>query len=270
MPSYDSARSRFRLAQDHLTLLSHMAGGAPLPAGYSTTAAELQLSGLVSEAGEVSLQLTPLLKTLAAPVVAISAEVIGQQGTLHHGLAVGETYVFSHESWPGQREVEYAQVEPKLLVWSLALLVNLRQADALDVGVPYIRTTIGAMDAGLTALASGPTDGDAPERVQRALAEAGNLAEPALSLLSHLLIELRAHWRLTSAWHGPDDEQPTVAVRGFGIWDCGPLGYWHRESPSEPVHEGEVGPDSPLVLRPIGSKRLWVMLADLLPGEDDR
>ncbi|MFJ3976488.1 hypothetical protein [Streptomyces sp. NPDC090021] len=269
MPSYDSARSRFRLAQDHLALLTHMVSGEPLPAGYGAAAAELQHSGLVSETGEVSVQLVPLLETLAAPEVAISAEVIGQQGVLNHGLVVGETYVFSHEEWPGQREVEYAQVEPKLLVWSLALLVNLRQADALDVAVPYIETSIGTMDAGLAAL-DGPADDDAPERVQRALAEAGNLTEPALSLFSHLLTELRVHWRLTSAWHGRDGGQLTVGVRGFGIWDCGPLGYWHRESPSEPVHEGQVGPDSPLVLRPVGSKRIWEMMADLLPGESDR
>ncbi|ARF73895.1 hypothetical protein B7C62_17720 [Kitasatospora albolonga] len=270
MPSYDSARSRFRLATDHLTLLSHLAGGVTLPAGHSTAAAELQHSGLVSEDGELSVQLVPLLETLAEPVVAIGVEVIGQQGTLNHGLVIGQEHVFSHETWPGQREVEYAQIEPKMLVWSLAQLVNLRQTAALDVGVPCIETAIGVMDAGLAALdgpVHSPAYGDAPERVQQALREAGNLMEPALSLFSHLLLELRAHWRLTSAWHGQDDTRPTVGVRGFGIWDCGPLGYWHRESPAEPVHEGEVGPDSPLVLRPIGSKPIWEMLADLLPDE---
>ncbi|MFB7913763.1 histidine kinase [Streptomyces sp. NPDC056061] len=271
MPSYDSARCRFRLAKDHLTLLSHLAGGVPVPAGYGTTAAELQSSGLVSEAGQVSVQLVPLLETLAEPVVAIGAEVIGRQGTLNHGLVIGQEHVFSHESWPGESEVEYAQVEPKLLVWSLARLVNLRQSDALDVGVPCIETTIGVMDAGLTALGSGApsADADTPERIQQALAEAGDLTEPALSLFSHLLLELRVHWRVTSAWHGQDDTQPTVAVRGFGIWDCGPLGYWRRESPAEPVHEGQVGPDSPLVLRPVGSKPVWEMLADLLPEKEE-
>ncbi len=96
------------------------------------------------------------------------------------------------------------------------------------------------------------------------------LADPALSLFTHLLVELRSHWRLTSAWHSGDEAQPAVAVRGFGVWDCGPLGYWHRESPAEPVHEGEVGPDSPLVLRPVGSKSLWEMMAGLLPGQGDR
>ncbi|WP_240136178.1 hypothetical protein [Streptomyces sp. MUM 178J] len=271
MPSYDSARSRFRLGKDHLTLLSRMNEGGSLPDGYGAAAHELQLCGLVSEAGEVSVQLAPLLDTLAQPTVVISVESIGQQGLLEHGLMIGEQHVFSHESWPWQTEVEYAEVEPKMLIWSLARLLNLRQADALDVGVPCIETTIGAMDAGLDALSAlePALPEAAPERVQHALVQAGDLREPALSLFSHLLIELRAHWRVTAAWHGQDRGQPTVNARGFGIWDCGPYGYWHRESPAEPVHEGQVGPDSALVLRPAGTKHIWEMLTDLLPTDDE-
>lgn len=35
---------------------------------------------------------------------------------------------------------------------------------------------------------------------------------------------------------------------GCAVWDCGPLGYWHRELPAEPVLPGQVDDTTPLKL----------------------
>ncbi|OSC47339.1 hypothetical protein B5181_42295, partial [Streptomyces sp. 4F] len=87
---------------------------------------ELREAGLTDEAGDLSLLLAPLVSTLRAPAVVLHVEALGEHGALHHGVTIGDGYVYSHESWPGSEESEYVRLEPNMLVWALARMVNLQ------------------------------------------------------------------------------------------------------------------------------------------------
>ncbi|MGX1796642.1 hypothetical protein ACWIGN_12505, partial [Streptomyces albidoflavus] len=49
----------------------------------------------------------------------------------------------------------------------------------------------------------------------------------------------------------------------------GPLGYWIREQPAEPILPGAVGPDSPLVVVASDVGEIWDKVTDLLPDKED-
>ncbi|MEU0282132.1 histidine kinase [Streptomyces sp. NPDC006195] len=292
MPSYDITRPRFRLSDEHVIVLTELATDRPVPDEYTAARDELRRCGLLGQDGELSVLLLPVLKTLVNPVVVVSLEATGRQGTLHHGLIIGEDHVVAHQSWPGEREAEYTTVEPKTLVWAMASMVNLQQSAAVrDAGLAVVETTVATLEAGVgsvadvPAAASGGAERDhiraALESAAAALAPSGTMApsgtvapsgtldEPALTLLADMIGELRSSWRMTAAWRGRDGGQDGVAVRGFGVWDCGPLGYWHRELPAEPVAPGQVGPDSAVRLVRTDAKRVWEMITDLLPEEGE-
>ncbi len=233
---------------------------------------ELRERGLINQAGELSSLLLPLLTTMVRPVVAISLEVAGRQGKLHHGMFIGEDHVVTHETWPGQAESEYACVEPSMLLWALANMVNLRRVDSLhDARATVVETTVGTLDAGLSALeamsltASGREDRD---HIRNALAAGGTLDGPPLSVFTDMISELRSSWRMTAAWQRWPGEPDSVTARALAVWDCGPLGYWHRELPAEPVEVGQVGPDSPMKLCRVAAKQVWDMIAETLPPDD--
>lgn len=98
MPSYDISRSRLRLSDGHVVVLSELVVGDPVPDEFSREREELVGCGLIDESGAVSPLLRPLLETIARPVVVITVESDGPQGRLHHGLLIGENHAVSHEA----------------------------------------------------------------------------------------------------------------------------------------------------------------------------
>ncbi|MEU3184776.1 histidine kinase [Streptomyces sp. NPDC006923] len=273
MPSYDVSRSRFRLSDEHVHVLVRLATGEPLPEEFFAPRDELRACGLINQTGQLVSALVPLIDTLLAPVVVISLETASRQGELHHGVLIGENDVISHQAWPGTSEAEYARVAPKMLVWALADMVNLQQPIDVDgKGVSLLETTMGTVESGLAALEAAPfteSDGEDRHHIRKALAAVGTLDEPALSLLTNMLAELRSSWRMTAAWQGHKEHQEGVEARGFAVWDCGPLGYWHRERPAEPVSAGRIGPESPLRFVRADAKKIWELITGLLPADDE-
>ncbi|EFL34093.1 predicted protein [Streptomyces viridochromogenes DSM 40736] len=271
MPSYDSTRGRFRLAESHLAVLGHHVDGLEVPSDLAEPERELREAGLTDRAGALDLELSPLVSTLREPTVVIHVEALGEHGTLHHGVTIGDGYVYSHESWPGSAESEYVRLEPNMLVWALARMVNLQGGDPVDVATPEIETTMAVLDAGLATLDSlqGLTAEEGIDRIADALAGAGLTRKSQLSTLAKLIAGMRSSWRMTTAWQGHDEGTPALQVRGFAVWDCGPLGYWHRELPAEPVLPGQVDDTTPLKLARADAKEVWQLITDLLPAGDE-
>lgn len=280
MPSYDLSRARFRLSDEHLVVLVSMATGEPVPEEFLVRQEELRACGLIDGNGLLAHALLPLLDTLITPSVVISLETVGRQGLLHHGLLIGRDHAVSHQAWPGADESEYASVEPRTLVWALANMVNLHQSDSAagsgTVRDAVVETRLGTIEAGIAALeelvgagADGSEGESEGEYVRKALARAGAIDEEQAALLAELITALRANWRMTAAWRGRDEGRDGVEGRGFAVWDCGPLGYWHRELPAEPVAAGQVNPDVGVRLVRVTPKRVWDLIADLLPAEGE-
>jgi hypothetical protein len=273
MPSFDVARSRFRLADEHVVVLSETAAGQEVPGEYATAHEELVECGLVHRDGKLSRLLLPLMKTILSPVVVISLETGGRQGKLHHGMMIGQDDVVAHEAWPGRTEAEYSLVEPKMLVWKLAEMVDLKQSPASrEPALPVVETTLGTVEAGLTGLESLPHGSSAEqerESVGRGLAAGGTLAGPELALLTELISELRSSWRMTAAWQSAHGGLQGVEGRGFAVWDCGSLGYWLRELPEEPLPADRITPATPFRLVRVDAKTIWTRITALLPGEGE-
>ncbi|MFJ8586028.1 histidine kinase [Streptomyces sp. NPDC093595] len=273
MPSLDISRSRFRLADDHLIVLCELAAGNEVPEDLATARKELVDSGLINPGGELVHALLPLLKTVLNPGVVITLEAGGRQGELRHGMLIGEDHVVAHEAWPGTDEAEYSLVQPKMLVWKLADMVNLQQSPASHgTALSLLDTTVGTVEAGLAGLdgASRARSGEEERAlVHRSLTTGGTLAEPSATHLAELICELRSSWRMTAAWRGTSGEQPGVSARGFAVWDCGPLGYWLRELPEEPVPAERITSTSPFRLVRVDAKTIWTRITELLPDQSE-
>lgn len=271
MPSYDSTRGRFRLAESHLAVLGHRTAGEEVPPELAEADRELREAGLTDREGNLDLLLSPLVSTLRAPAVVVHVEALGEHGTLHHGVTIGDGHVYSHESWPGSEESEYVRLEPSMLVWALARMVNLQAEDTEHVATPVVETTTGVLDAGLGTLAGlrGLTAQEGLDRITEALRAAGLTRKSQLGTLAKLIAGLRAGWRMTAAWQGHDEGTPATQVRGFAVWDCGPLGYWHRELPAEPILPGQADAAGPLKLVRVDAKEVWQMITALLPSREE-
>ncbi|NGO45770.1 hypothetical protein [Streptomyces ureilyticus] len=271
MPSYDSTRGRFRLAESHLAVLGHRIDGEDVPLELAEADRELREAGLTDQAGNLDFLLSPLVSTLRAPTVVLHVEALGEHGTLHHGVTIGDGYVYSHESWPGSVESEYVRLEPNMLVWALARMVNLQGEDTAEVATPVIEATMAVLDAGLDTLDSlhGLTAEEGVDQIAEALKGAGLTRKPQLSTLAKLIAGMRSSWRMTAAWQGHDQGVPAAQVRGFAVWDCGPLGYWHRELPAEPVLPGQVDGTTPLKLVRADAKEVWQLITALLPAVEE-
>ncbi|MFD9539437.1 histidine kinase [Streptomyces sp. NPDC060022] len=273
MPSFDISRSRFRLADEHVIVLSELASGNTAPDEFVAARKELLDCGLINGEGKLSPLLLPLMKTVLTPGVIISLEVAGRQGKMHHGLFIGDDHVVAHEAWPGTAEAEYSCVEPKMLVWKLADMVNLQQSSSgRDTAASVVETTIGTVEAGLAVL-----EGERPvhsadverEAIRRALATGGGPGEPAPALLADLISELRSSWRLTSAWRAHAEGLDGTETRGIAVWDCGPLGYWLRELPTEPVPEARVTREATFRLVRVEARTVWTRITGLLPDASE-
>ncbi|MBB4713375.1 hypothetical protein BJ965_003257 [Streptomyces luteogriseus] len=273
MPSYDSSRARFRLADRHIAVFAHLLDGETPPEELWESLVELQRIGLVGEEGELAPVLREPLAALADPMVMIQVEITGEHGAVNHGVIVGQEAVISHDGWPGEEESEYVSIEPNTLVWELARKVNLHRTEKPEEGAPEVRveTTMGALDAAFVALEeSGADEDETRDRVRKALVEADTgLEEPALGRFLDMVVSLNATWRITTAWDGEHEGQRSTMVRALAAWDCGPLGYWIREQPEEPIMPGQVGPDSALVLVKSNSAAVWEKITDLLPDKEE-
>lgn len=137
-------------------------------------------------------------------------EALGEHGTLHRGVTIGDGYVYSHESWPGSAESEYVRLEPNMLVWALARMVNLQGGDTVDVATPEIEATLAVLDAGLATLdrLQGLTDEEGTDLVAEALKGAWLTRKSRLSTLAKLIAGMRSSWRMTAAWQGHDEGAP--------------------------------------------------------------
>ncbi|MGW1727376.1 hypothetical protein ACWCQK_31220 [Streptomyces sp. NPDC002306] len=273
MPSYDSSRARFRLADRHIAVFAHLLDGETPPEELWESLVELQRVGLVGEEGELAPVLRDLLGALADPMVLIQVEITGEHGPVNHGVVVGQDAVIAHDGWPGEEESEYVSIEPNTLVWELARKVNLHRGEKPAEGAPELRieTTMAALDAAFVALDEPGADDDATRvLVDKALVEAdAGLKSPALEQFRDLVVSLNATWRVTTAWDGRHDGERSAMVRALAVWDCGPLGYWIREQPEEPILPGQVTPDSPLVLALSHSAQVWDKITDLIPDREE-
>ncbi|MFF8957384.1 histidine kinase [Streptomyces sp. NPDC014894] len=266
MPSFDLSRYRFRLGDDDLAVLALLATGEPVPDQLTGALPALREAGLIWPDGRLAEALLPLMNALLSPSAIVGVETNGRQGELAHGVLIGADDVFSHESWPGATESEYVRVDRNMVVWELARMVNLQHPEAPLTGLATVDATLGALDAALAAMGYAATPADEPVAVRAALANTGGVREPELSRLAELIVQLRCSWRMTAAWPGHDGEQPGVTARGFAVWDCGPLGYWRRDLPAEPVMEDATGPTTPLRLTRVLPKEIWQMVEDFLPA----
>ena len=86
MPSYDSTRGRFRLAENHLAVLGHRMAGEEVPSELAEAEHELRQAGLTDQDGNLDFALSPLVSTLRTPAVILHVEALGEDGTLHHGV----------------------------------------------------------------------------------------------------------------------------------------------------------------------------------------
>ncbi|MFD4610686.1 hypothetical protein [Streptomyces sp. NPDC058451] len=273
MPSYDSSRARIRLADRHIAVFAHLLDGETPPEELWESLVELQRIGLVGEEGELAPLLSDLLGALADPMVMVQVEVTGEHGPVNHGVVVGQEVVISHDGWPGEEESEYVSIEPNTLVWELSRKVNLHRGDKPEEGAPAVRveTTMAALDAAFVALEEpGADDDETRALVRKALAETdADLKDPQLAQFLDLVVSLNATWRVTTAWDGEHDGERAGMIRALAVWDCGPLGYWIREQPEEPIMPGQVGPDSPLALMKSTSSEAWDKITDLLPDRNE-
>ncbi|MEU7936381.1 hypothetical protein [Microbispora bryophytorum] len=268
MPSFDSARDRFRLGPAHLGVLGCFYEGRPVSADLINARDELQAAGLINGDDAVIPELAGLADALAEPVVLVHIEITGGEGISNHGAVIGNDACYVYEGWPGEPESEYVRTDLSTLVWSLARAVGLRQSDAKPPAATIITTTVGVMDAGFVALAEADTDDveESVERLRAALAAEGGLADPELTVFTHLLLQLNGNWRMTAAWN--NREGRGTDIRGITVLDCGPLGYWLRERPAEPIVPGAVTPDSELRLVFTETPRVWGLITELLPSLD--
>ncbi|MEW9526948.1 hypothetical protein [Microbispora sp. NPDC049125] len=265
MPSFDSARDRFRLGPAHLGVLGCLYDGKTVTRDLVAAQGELRAAGLLSDDDAVIGELAELAGALAEPIVLVQIEITGGQGLTNHGAIVGNDACYTYEMWPGEAEWEYVRTDPATLVWALARIVGLRDRQAKPPAASVITTKIGAMDAGFAALADmdAASVEDAAERLSDLLSAEAGLTEPELTVFTHLLLQLNGNWRMTVAWN--NREGKGTDVRGITVLDCGPLGYWLRERPAEPIAPGTITPGSELRLVFADTRRVWELITDLIP-----
>lgn len=269
MPSFDSARERFRLGAGHLKVLGHLHDGEAIPEDLVPARDAMREAGLLSEDDAVLPELATLTRVLADTVLLVQIEVTGGQGTTLHGALVGQDACYTYETWPGEEESEYVPTDLGTLVWSLARAVGLRNRDGKPPQAPIVTTTVGVLDAGFAALAQMNAESveEAAERLRAALSEAGAPGDPELTVLTHLILQLNSNWRMTVAFQNRSGQN--TEIRGIAVLDCGPLGYWLRERPAEPIMPGGVDPSAELRLVYVEPKDLWDLITNLIPDRDE-
>ncbi len=259
MPSVDASRRRLRLSDSHISVLGLLVEEEQIPEELFVARSELRDSGIVDADDKIAADLYPLVTTLMEPRVIVQVEISGSHGVIPSGAVIGDDFIFTHESWPGDAESEYVPAEPETLVWALARMVDLHRdfTDGID-GDEEIVSTMGAFDDVVAHMETGRFEEPG------AVAEAAN----APTRLAEVLSQLNCMWRMTVAWKGTEAQATLgngLAVSALAVWDCGIEGYWLREVPAEPVIDGQVDESSELRVRRTTAKELWRMITDLLP-----
>ncbi|MFE5754185.1 hypothetical protein ACFQ7I_10855 [Streptomyces massasporeus] len=155
----------------------------------------------------------------------------------------------------------------------LARKVNLHRTEKPEEGAPEVRgeTTTGVLARRSSSWKGPGADEDVTrDPVRKGVVEADTALEgPALGQFLDMVISLNATWRITAAWDGEHEGQRSTMLRALAAWDCGPLGYWIREQPEEPILPGQVDPDSALVLVKSNSVEVWGRSPNLLPDKEE-
>ncbi|MEU2752043.1 hypothetical protein ABZ613_38195 [Streptomyces collinus] len=241
-----------------MSVLGLLVEEGQVPDELARALAELQKAGLLDSDSKISDDIYPLVSTLMEPRVIARVEITGPQGATQSGAVVGDDFIFTHESWPGEAESEYVPVEPEMLVWALARMVDLHRdfTSEVDSG-EVIFSTMGTLDQVLVCMENGQFE--EPEAVAEAAGGPVRLAE--------VLSQLNCMWRMTVVWKGAEElrGEGGLAVSALAVWDCGLEGYWLRELPAEPVADGQVDGSSELRVRRTSAKELWQLITDLLP-----
>ncbi|MFH8795764.1 hypothetical protein [Streptomyces sp. NPDC017941] len=259
MPAMDSTRRRLRLSDAHISVLGLLVEEGEVPQELARAHSELRAAGILDDDDKIASELFPLVSTLLEPHVIARVELTGPQGTSTSGVVVGNDFVFAHEAWPGEPESEYVPVHPAMLVFELSRMVDLHQddTDAEDIGEEIV-STMGVLDAIVDRMES---DGaDEPAAITEAVHAPARLTE--------ILAQLNCMWRMTVARPGGEGHPDGLGLAGLAVWDCGIEGYWVREAPAEPIHEGQVEMSSELRVRRVTAKEIWQRITDLLPDQD--
>lgn len=263
MPSVDSGRQRVRLSGAHVDVAARLLEGRAVTTDVDVARAGLHDAGLLP-GGTPHPLLADLVRDLAAARVTLDIEVSGRDGTSVHGAVLTDARCWLSQGWVGSEESEYALIDPRLLSSAVGLVIGLHQYAASDGAAAEVRTSLGGLDAALTArgdieaaLGGGADLACVAEAVRDAVA-----ALPAgSSELGAVLAAERCAWRVTSASRAGDD----AVVRGLAVLDAREHGLWERVAPAEPLGVGRPSPDTEVVLVRRSPAELWRSLGALLP-----
>lgn len=265
MTAVDDVRRRLRLTLEQLAgLAAAAAGHDPGPAGPS-----LHAAGVLTPDGPVPLA-ADLALCLRRPTLRLLVEAFGPQGPTVAEVVVSGEDVWSTDPWagePGDAATVWQRTDLQTLLWDLARLVGLRRAVPFDL--PPVTADVGSLDGVLGALAASDAEHFEAVRtgiVVRTPERLAHLPEADRQALQVLLANLQAGWRITCFWGDPD---AAGGARGLAVLDAGPLGYWRRTAPAEPMTVADLAPATPVRLEPADTAQLWRGLADLLPSSEE-
>ncbi|WP_030565335.1 hypothetical protein [Streptomyces aureocirculatus] len=259
MPAMDPTRRRLRLSDAHISVLGLLVEEGEVPEELAQAHSQLRSAGILDDDDKIASELFPLVSTLLEPHVIARVELTGPRGVSTSGVVVGNEFVFAHEAWPGETESEYVPVQPAMLVFELSRMVDLHQDDTDADGIgEEIVSTMGVLDAVVDRMESEGVD--EPDTITGAVNAPARLTE--------ILTQLNCMWRMTVVWPGGEGRPDGLGLAGLAVWDCGLEGYWVREAPAEPIHEGQVDTSSELKVRRVTAKEIWERITDLLPDQD--
>lgn len=236
------ARIRMRLAD-----LSALTPAQESPDGGGTRGQEtVPDPGLVPDTAS-------LVDTFTRPGVLIDIETSSPAGLVTHAIALRGQSSWSMTGWPGTDEVEFAPVDPGLLVPAIALIVGLRRhpgAATPDEDADGATLTLPAplLDRALS-LRQNARHPVAPELTAAILTSLEDLAPPLTTVergrLNDLVTGFRVFWRVTVTAHPyglePGEPQLTGTVT---VVDAGPAGLWRRlDDAGTAIHRGAAEPD---------------------------
>lgn len=270
MPALDTARRRLRLGEADLAVAIGLRTDATaLPAEATSAVEHLEHAGLVRRRGTARV-LAPLLEDLVADLdrarLTLEVETAGAEALSRLGVLIGEQRCWIVTSWPGDAELEYLRIDPRLLGTTLAaqLGILMTSPPADGAGAAALETTFGAFETALThrGEARAALDGAelppelVPEHVAARLHETGT--DPALAAV---LAAQRAAWRITSL----SRRDGADLVASLTILDADEQGLWERTAPAEPVTAAPE-PDALVRLERRSAGDVLRRLGDLLPG----
>lgn len=264
MARVDVVRRRVAIDDAELETVRLVHNGEDVP---EAARAALTEAGVLAADGEVVPLVLDLVATMTEPALQVTVETAGPQGPAMAVVALrGETLWYT-DPWPQADDVNvYQQDELPQLLWVLARLTGLRRREVPRVATPFT-VPLRAVDAVVQTMMLGADTWEPARTVATAQLETffAEVAEADRTMLMATLSYLEATARLTCVW-GPD---PTTDARGVALWDCGPGGYWVRESPAEPLRVEAITPDTDATFRPVTGGEAWRLVAGLLPSSDE-